>query len=88
MVQLEAMANGVVVMSSEMCGNVVQNGINGFKIINCEDAISKIEILNNNRLLLSKMSDNCYDRVSDFYKENVEEKIEEKLKEFGINFSN
>jgi len=88
MVQLEEMANCVVVMSSEMCGDVVQNDINGFKIINCEDAISKIEILNNNRLLLSKMSNNCYDRVSDFYKENVEEKIEENLKEFGINFSN
>lgn len=69
MVQLEAMKNGIPVLATINCGEVVQDGFNGKIIASQDDAIKSVEFLNRNREELSKYSQNAINTVKQFSEE-------------------
>lgn len=86
MVQLEAMANGVVVLATDNCGEVVQHGENGFKIDSVEKTVSAIQKLDENREELHRLSNNAFERVKEFSRKSVENLISEKMGKLGLHF--
>jgi glycosyltransferase involved in cell wall biosynthesis len=74
MVQLEAMAHGLIVFASEYCGEVVRNSFNGF-IVNFDQSplvLSKLEYLYNNQEILHEMKKNAILTIDKYSKEVVE----------------
>ena len=73
MTQLEAMNNGLPVIASGNCGDVVINNINGIRLeeVNTENIFNALEICINNPMQLEKWSGNTQMRVDDYLPDRV-----------------
>ncbi|TDD77016.1 glycosyltransferase family 4 protein [Flavobacterium caseinilyticum] len=72
MVQLEAMDNGIPVLASRYCGEVVIDNYNGNIIETADDIINVLSVLNNDRYLLQKYSENAFETINNFSQEKFE----------------
>ncbi len=84
MVQLEAMSYGLPVLATKNCGDVVIDGVNGWKINDVDDVINKLNVLNENRTKLQQLSQNAIDTVNNFSTEHFEIRLKERFAKKGI----
>lgn len=84
MVQLEAMANGIPVIASEFCAKIVVEYENGFIENEVDKIISKLNVLNQNRTLLSEMSKKCFETAQIYNEENYLISLNKALNEFNV----
>lgn len=84
MVQLEAMANGIPVIASEYCAKIVIENENGYITNEPHEIISKLNFLNQNRILLSEMSKKCFETAQKYNEENYLFYLNKALNEFNL----
>lgn len=84
MVQLEAMSYGIPVLATKNCGDVVIDGVNGWKINDVDDVINKLNVLNEDRNKLHQLSQNAFDTVNNYSTEHFELMLKEKFAKKGI----
>lgn len=85
MVQLEAMSYGIPVIASVCCGDVVQDGINGFLVNhNFNEIVEKLLILDTNRGMLQSQSNSAIRRVLDFSRAEYSKALSNALEQKGV----
>ncbi len=84
MVQLEAMSNGIPVLATNNCGDVVIDGVNGWKISDANDIITKLKLLSEDRNQLQQFSQNAFETVKNYSSEHFEFRLKEQFAKKGI----
>jgi glycosyltransferase involved in cell wall biosynthesis len=81
MVQLEALASGLPVITTPNAGSVMRDGVDGFvvPIRDAEALAEKIELLAKNPELLAWMSHNARERAQEFSWEKYGERLVETI---------